>query len=208
MDAEFERALSCVKKQPLNLEVLVAAIEYCLQPREQSEVESYIQSTTADKGALQSPYGLMRQLVASGALSCTELDTQGRAVCAAQKEGLTEDEVDDLVQGWRYEATKAGREVVAYFSPDRRMERLLDAHPTADGAYRSVMRYCETPRSRSDLAAFIERGELLDALQAVLPKGSTLRPSVLMDKLEAAGMLTWDGGWMLTEAGRRYLEEE
>ena len=204
---EFNRVYDSVTKQPLHREVLLAILSYCETARDQADVEAHVASLPEAAGAMQSPYRLMQQLVAAGGLTCTELDAQGNEVLPAAKEGLSEDELDDLVQGWRYETTNAGKQVAAYFAPARRMARLLDVHPTAAAAYSQVMRYCEQPRSRNDLAAFIEREHLLETIQAVLPKGSELRPSVLMDKLEAAGMLAWQNGWTITDAGRRYLQE-
>lgn len=204
---EFNRVYDSVTKQPLHREVLLAILDYCECVRDQADIEAHVAAIPEAAGAMQSPYRLMQQLVASGGLTCTELDAQGQPIDPAAKEGLTEDELDDLVQGWRYETTEAGKQVVAHFAPARRMARLLDVHPTAAGAYSQVMRYCEQPRSRDDLAAFIEHENLLETIQAVLPKGSALRPSVLMDKLEAAGMLAWQNGWTITDAGRRYLQE-
>ena len=192
----YDRVLSCVMNHPLNREALIEILRYCEQERDQADVEAHMQAPSAAYSALLSPYRLICQLVDAGGIVCTEVDADG------------EPELDDLVQGWRYETTDAGNEVAGYFDPARRVERLAAAHPEAVAAFRTVLLFCDRPRKRAELAAFIEKEKLLSTLRVVLPAGSTLRPSVFMDKLESAGMLAWNDGWSITEAGRRYLQQE
>ena len=153
----YDRVLSCVMNHPLNREALIEILRYCEQERDQADVEAHMQAPSAAYSALLSPYRLICQLVDAGGIVCTEVDADGEPVTDDRKAGLSEDELDDLVQGWRYETTDAGNEVARYFDPARRVERLAAAHPEAVAAFRTVPFFCDRPRKRAELAAFIEK---------------------------------------------------
>lgn len=143
----YDRVLSCVMNHPLNREALIEILRYCEQERDQADVEAHMQAPSAAYSALLSPYRLICQLVDAGGIVCTEVDADGEPVTDDRKAGLSEDELDDLVQGWRYETTDAGNEVAGYFDPARRVERLAAAHPEAVAAFRTVLLFCDRPRA-------------------------------------------------------------
>lgn len=204
-EQRYERLSKAVTRQPLNREAMVAILSYCVQTHACHDVEQHVLSLPAAQDILQSPYGLMDQLVTAGGLERTEVDEQGVPVLPEDKEGLTEDEVDDLVADEVFTTTDVGVEVASYFSPDRRMARLLDIHPQAAPAFADLMSYCEQPHTRVELESYIRSKSLLSSMGS----DAQLRPSVMLDKLEAAGMLEWrQHAWRLSDAGRRYIQGE
>lgn len=95
----YDRVLSCVMNHPLNREALIEILRYCEQERDQADVEAHMQAPSAAYSALLSPYRLICQLVDAGGIVCTEVDADGEPVTDDRKAGLSEDELDDLVQG-------------------------------------------------------------------------------------------------------------
>ena len=94
----YDRVLSCVMNHPLNREALIEILRYCEQERDQADVEAHMQAPSAAYSALLSPYRLICQLVDAGGIVCTEVDADGEPVTDDRKAGLSEDELDDLVQ--------------------------------------------------------------------------------------------------------------
>lgn len=200
-DDSFERLMRSVTRQPLHRELLLGILGYCETARLQRDVEDYVLSCPENGNALLSPYRLIQQLVKGGGLVEEELDAEGNRVTLARKEGLSEDELDDLVQDWRYKTTEVGSKLFGYFDPEKRMDRLSETHSSWGQAFCAVLEYCQSARTRDQLETYIDDHRLLEGIGDHGP----MRPSVLMDKLEAAGMLRWEGGWCTSEAGRMYL---
>lgn len=62
-------------------------------------------------GATRDQFALVSELVDHGGLALFELDAAGNVVTEADTEGLTENEIDDLVASFAYETTEVGRAV-------------------------------------------------------------------------------------------------
>lgn len=200
--ANLERA---VVRQPLHRELLYKTLAFCEIRRTLREVEEEISTYPEFRHAVQDQYHLARVLEEAGGLKRIELDESGEEVLPERKEGLSEDEVDDLVCDVCFETTDLGREFVTLHSPKARLEELLGLVPARRSTYVEVLEFCETPRSYDDVKALLDGREILH----VGSDGTAqpIQPSVFLDKLERAGAVVWEGGWQLTEGGRAYLGE-
>ena len=205
-EATFDTQYTCVKtavnKNPSHREIFLNILTYCEEERSGANVEQYIMENPAYAQALLSPYKLMELLVRCGGLVRTEVDANGAVVDDEMKENLDEDEVEDLVFDELYKTSTAGIEVVAFYTPEQRMTRLLNQYPNGEESLSKVLAYCTSSKTRVQIESFIES----EALTQSLCPGTEVHPSVYLDRLEAAGMLIWDGGWSITNAGQRYLE--
>ena len=135
-----------------------------------------------------------------------ERDEEGNRVLPEQKEGLSEDEVDDLVAEISFKSTDVGDWFVDYNKPSARLVDLLHLVPERTDTYIELLEFVEAaPRPYGQIE------ELLlgrSALQTVIDgRVETMQPSVFVDKLERAGALVWKKGWTLTEEGREFLED-
>ncbi len=112
VELTFEEKLAalntCVMRHPLNREILYKALAFCGQERLLNEAEDYIASLPQFELATQNQYYMLMSLVRAHGLEFIERDDDGNIVTAAMKEGLTEDEADDLVATWSFKTTEVG----------------------------------------------------------------------------------------------------
>ncbi len=187
----------------MHREIFLSILAFCDESRPEPDVEAHVQAQPQFAYETQSPYYLIRALVDAGGLQRFELDEQGEVVTPERSQGLTEDEIDDLVWSISYQTSAEGMTVLSDEAPQARLRRLVERRPLRARTYLSVLEYCTRPRTRAELEGFLRGNPILEE-EAV--HGEPLKPSVFMDKLESAGMLVWDGRWNTSDAGRAYLE--
>lgn len=116
----FEEKLAAlnrtVMRHPLNREILYKTLAFCETERPLREAEDFIAALPQFNLATQNQYYLLTSLVKAHGLELVERDEAGEPVTAVQKEGLTEDEVDDLVAAISFKTTEAGAYFVEYLS--------------------------------------------------------------------------------------------
>ncbi len=210
-ELSFEQQVAAVERvvtrQPLNREIAYAILRYCLERRVQPDVEAYVEGLPEYQFATLDPYHQIDRLVVCGGLERFDLDADGEIVTAAQLEGLSEDEADDLVQGYAYQTTDAGEQAVNEGTPQARMEGLFQAEPERRDTYVELLSFFdEEPRSYQDVCELLDGR---DVMFHMLEDGSEerIQPSVFVDRLERAGMIVWNDGWALTDEGRQCVEE-
>ena len=203
-----------VLAHPRHRELLYKALSLCIDPRDEHEVEDYLEGQSEYADALQDAHVLLRTLVRHGGLVRTALDVQGRELTdelldqIARDRGLgralDNDEVADLTASHRVGTTPAGAAVVALLDPQRRIASCVEAVPERTNAFLSILQLCE---GRPSTLGAIK--ELVRDDPALEPTARTahlrLEASYFIDRLSEAGALVWDGGWRTTPAGERYL---
>lgn len=208
-ELSFEERLTilerAVVRQPLHREILYKTLAFCRDRRSLREVEEQIALFPEFRHAVQDQYHLACVLEKAGGLRRVELDGEGAEVTSERKEGLSEDEVDDLVHSTCFETTDLGDALVSRHEPRARLEELLDLVPARRATYVEVLEFCATPRGYDEVKALLEGRDVL--LVGADDTGRPIQPSVFLDKLERAGAVVWEDGWRLTEGGRGYLEE-
>lgn len=206
----FEEKLAILNKtvmrHPLNREILYKALAFCAEERPLREAEDFIAALPQFSLATQNQYAMLKTLVKAYGLCLIERDAEGAEVLPAQKEGLTEDEVDDLVVSVAFKTTEVGAYFVEYNKPSARLVDLLNLDPARTDTYREVLEFVgEAPRPYSQIETLLAGRP---ALQTVIDgRAETMQPSVFVDKLERAGALVWKDGWTLTEEGREFLRD-
>lgn len=194
-----------IQFEPLVREIDYKILVFCKERRELSEIERYVATLPQFKSATRDQYSLITELVNHYGLEFFELDAQGNSVTEADKEGLDEDGIDDLVESYAYQTTEVGLAIVKEFSPRARLEGLFEISPHRREAYELVMRFLAERHSFADIDTMLRlRG---DVQLGFSPSGEPVQMSVLVDKLERAGMIEFDGGWILSDEGRAMLAE-
>ena len=123
-----------------------------------------------------------------------------------EKEGLTEDEVDDLMCELGYVTTEAGRTFAEANLPEARLRALLGFALERRGVYLEVLEFiAQAPRSYAEVKELLAGHPVLEV--TIDGMRQTMQPSVFVDKLERAGALVWDQGWNLSDDGLRFLKE-
>lgn len=195
-----------VTRQPLNRELMYKTLVFCLEEHPLPDVESEMATFPEFKGCTQNQFALISLLTRAGGLECIEYDEQGNRVFEEQKEGLTEDEIDDLVWSFSYKTTELGAEFVEIHSPRARIIEMMNLNPERKEAYAQMLEFISREkRSYPELEAFLRGNPALETV--INGHHETMQPSVFVDKLERNGAVVWDNGWKLTKEGREYLEE-
>lgn len=206
----FEEKLAILNKtvmrHPLNREILYKALAFCAEERPLREAEDFIAALPQFSLATQNQYAMLKTLVKAYGLELIERDEAGERVFEDQKEGLSEDEVDDLVATISFKTTEVGDYFVDYNKPQARLADLFGLVPERADTYIELLQFVESePRPYGQIEALL-RGK--PTLQTIIDgRLETMQPSVFVDKLERAGALVWKDGWILTEEGRSCLKE-
>lgn len=203
---QVARLTEAVARQSLHREIFYKTLVFCTESRPLAEIEQQIASYPEFKHAANSPYHFVQVLENAGGLERFELDEEGEVVGPERKEGLTEDEVDDLVAGYAFMTTAVGLAVVEQHTPRARIIELLNLVPERADTYIELLDFCsEEPRTYSEISQLLKGRPAL--VRMVDGEPQTMQPSVFVDKLEAAGGMVWRDGWVLTDEGRAYLAE-
>ncbi|WP_296011070.1 hypothetical protein [uncultured Adlercreutzia sp.] len=203
---EVDSIGTAVVRHPLNREVLYQLLVYCQEERTLEEAEQYAMTLPQFSSATQNPYRMLCTLVESKGLRRIERDHLGNEVTADMKEGLAEDDAEDIVASEHYQTTEAGIEFIEQYSPKSRLVKMLSLAPERSKDYCDLLEFVEEqPRTYSEIVSLLEGR---DALQIIIAgHRETMQPSVFVDKLERAGALVWQDGWRLSEIGAEFLKE-
>lgn len=203
-DEKVEALDRFIHFEPLIREVDYKTLLFCETRRNLSDIEEAMASFPEFKGATRDQFALVTELVDHYGLAFFELDAEGRVVTEADKDGLTENEVDDLVVGFAYETTEVGRAVAERLDPHRRFAELVEAAPEREPLYRALLNLLRVKRTFAEVDSYVRGSEGAMVLAQAGVGG--MQPSVFVDKLERAGVLFYDGGWQATEAGIEVLD--
>lgn len=205
-DQKYDKLGMAVTKHSLNRDPMYQALVYCLEERPLREVEDYIASLPSFARSTMNQYYMLQVLVRAYGMEMIERDIEGNVVLPEQKEGLTEDEIDDLVYAFSFKTTDLGRDFVEQNSAQSRMAALLDYKPERKETYIELLEFiAEQPRSYDEVKELLTGRPILEVV--IDGTHQTMQPSVFVDKLDRAGAIAWNKGWNLTNEGRKFLEE-
>lgn len=120
---------------------------------------------------------------------------------------LDENVPDDAVVESNITVTEAGAQLLMQYAPDETLRLLFSSHPHYADVYAVALRACsvEGGASREALEAAI------NTMPALKPdpetKQTKVYPQYFIDALETAGGIEWKASWLITEEGRRALEQ-
>ena len=184
---------AAIVRVPRHRELFVRMLGFC----QKREVASYPEFSAA----AQTPYHLIMTMVNCGGLRWIELDASGIEMSEERKEGLSEDEIDDLIDAFAVQTTDIGRQAEEELSPNKRLSQLFSAVPTRLTGFLDVIDFCDVPRTFREVDALLRDTEALQA--GVLTGQQPLQSSYYLDMLERAGGLVWKDGWEATREGAR-----
>jgi len=206
-EEQVEKVRACVYNQPAHREILYRTLVFCETRRGFSEVEDEIACYPEFGYAQQNQYRLITYLVDAGGLEKLELNVGGQEITPQMKEGLSEDEADDLVASYALITTLAGKAVADEMDPTQRIGNLLDFLPERRGVYAKLLDYLkEGAHTYEDIDALLDTAELKNFKSLNTVTDQPIKPSVFIDKMERAGGIVYHDGWHITSEGRKYLE--
>ncbi|MEG0462167.1 hypothetical protein [Gordonibacter sp.] len=160
-ELSFEEKLSvleeAVLRHPLNREILYKALAICSEEVVLADFEERIAACPEFKAATQNPYRLATIIERAYGLERMERDAQGRIVSSDCKEGLDEDEVDDLICSTSFKTTPVGARFVEQHRPQARIIELLELAPDRAEAYCEVLAFAaERPRAYAEIEQLLK----------------------------------------------------
>jgi hypothetical protein len=173
------------------------------EPMRLFDLENLIQAMPEFKNATQPPYFLIEWLIKTEALSFTEVDAQDMPITDEQREGKTEDEIDDMIEDMIIEATAVGRETLVVFDPQQRLADLIQDVPERADTYLEVLDFLTEKHSYNEVDQLLRDRPVLMSGRA--QDDRPMQPSVFVDKLAAAGGIIFDKGWIITPEGQAVL---
>ncbi len=202
---KIDKVAACVTRHPLYREILYNVLGYCKEEKLLQDIEQEITTYPEWARCTQNQYALVMSLVKAGGLEFIERDANGNIVTEADKEGLTEDEAEDLVETFNFKTTEAGAAFIEAYNPAERLAVEFERTPDRVSVYNEVLEFIAgEPRTIDDINALLEGREIGTYVNG---RYETIKPSVFVDKLEHAGAIVWDKKWILTKEGEAYLEK-
>ncbi|WP_165045699.1 hypothetical protein [Adlercreutzia sp. ZJ138] len=95
--------------------------------------------------------------------------------------------------------TEEGRDYLESIDPEREFHQQVEEHSNVEDVFYDILAYCEQGRNITDIVKRFENDSRLGV--------HTFYASRLVDKMEQAGVLIWKKNWIITEAGRKLLNE-
>lgn len=207
-----EEAIACVVdclcNHPRHRELLYKTVSYCTEERTAQEAEDFIEGQPEYGSALQTSTTLLRILEEKGAVALASYDADGAVIDDAraaelQAQGLDEDGLADLVAERRVRTTAAGEAALVLLDPERRIAACAHAVPERSEAFVKLLDFCRDPRSLDEVKGLFADDPVLDS--GARTAGQRLHAVYFIDRLNEAGGLVWDGAWVTTDAGKRFL---
>ncbi len=188
----LDATLSLIEENRANKSMLLDILRYCdgVAPLLR-DMEAELDAEARESGATQPVPVLVDWLVRAGALEAQEIDESGAAIDEACCEGLTDDEIDDLIFDTAYRATEAGMKAIQHFDPDRATREVIEEDLQLSCAYQGLIEFLSTRRSLGEISRYLD-----DAWNIGLHKDGGIAASTLVDRLKNAGRIKWDDGWI------------
>ena len=206
LEEQAEVLREAMMRNPRLREIEYRILGLCRVQQNLRDLEEEIGRMPEFKHCGQNQYRILVYLEIAGGLDRFSIDADGSVVTDEMTEGLTADEIDDLVVDYAFRTTEAGRVVYDEMSPERRLEDLLQHIPGRSATYCEVLEFCQEPRAFKEIDALLRDRDILRAGSLNPMTKIPLQPSVFVDNLERNGGIVWDGAWKITEGGRKYLE--
>lgn len=166
-----------------------------------SHLETQIQQHPSFNARGVAPYFLVAWLEEAGGLVRLEMTADGDPIDRDKLTDLSEDDIDDLIASYSFEATEAGVSACARFEPKRKIAELLEEQPERRELYLGILSLLATPHSVADVFAYVQANpHLVPRVPENAPK-----PTAYLDKLAAAGAVAFDGKWVTTLEGKEVL---
>ena len=154
-----------------------------------TDVESFILARPECKNALEAPYFMIIDLVKQGALEMLELAEDGHAIGPEEKDGLDENELDDLIVDFAFEDTELGRAAADETVPQVRFAKMVGASDALDRGCRAIMRVMKTHKLNAlKISELVAKGEIPELDCGETPVG------VMLEMMEKSGVIIWDKG--------------
>lgn len=205
-EEQVDNVRKIVNSKASHKEILRKILVRCDTLCELGELERTVQGYPEYAYAAQNPYRLIIYLVDAGGLEKVDLDEELQPIAEERKEGLSVDELDDLIATYGFITTEAGRAVARELEPKKRINELLNHIPERFNTYIDLLDFCREPKTMTAIDKFLGSKDLSQFTSLNTGTSVGIKPSVFVDKMERAGGIVWKDGWVVTSEGKEFLE--
>lgn len=209
-DERVDKTMECLDRRASFRNILYGLLLFCGEERTYDEIEEHVQSYAEFEANRQSARRYAFFLQRTGAIEEIELDGEGAVITDERRDQLMEagadaDSIDALVVDWRVRTTEVGARAIQLGDPLLSLKELLEEKPARRSTYAKVLAYCRQPRQLGEIADELKNDPGLEKDERTgLP---SMQPSAYVSKLDHAGGLVWNEGWVSTKEGLAILDE-
>ncbi|MEC4271926.1 hypothetical protein VJ923_01965 [Adlercreutzia sp. R25] len=198
-----QRVRDVIEGNPAYRELYCSLVAFCAKERTVEEAQSFCEERRISKAQILSGAAMVDAMVRAGALARRTF-VDGDLYEGALEELQADEAIPEDAQIAVFvQATEAGAEAASAVSDERSFERLAQAHPSREDAFRAVLGWCaeEQGKTTRQLQELLKGNDLLETEAARGIDG--LHASYFTGSLESVGALAWNGkAWIATEKGR------
>lgn len=192
-DTTFDEQVSLVEqrlaREPQYRLALYRLLGFCEQQRTLEEIEAEVAGYPEMAASPYSARTVLGWLVEPDAVTCLNAD---------EAEGAPAQEDGEGGHPYLFEISPVGAQVLENRRSSRPLDKLVDEYPCYAEAFERVLAACAKPLSRQEIEALFKGDPILEEPKKVYP-------NFFLDKLEAAGGIVFDGGWLTTGEGAAFL---
>lgn len=207
-DEQVQAGVAFLRANPSSREVLRWALVRCSGGlADLFELEDEIRALPIYGTGCPEPFYVLEWLVQAGCMEVFDTDAEGNVVDAdaLREQGMSEDEIDDLLVGFAYRTNEVGQAVAQAASPANRMKRLIAGHEGSEGAINLALTFFLDGRTLGEFSSYL-KDEIGD--EEKTRWGALSSPMVLVNKLAETGALAYGNhAWRTTEEGRQLITE-
>jgi hypothetical protein len=207
-DQRVEKTMACLRRRESFRKILYGLLKFCEQERTYDEIDAHVRCYPESEANRQSSRRYVFFLRRTGALEEVEYDANGDAVTddvRAEKRaaGMAEEAIEDLGVEQRVMTTEVGRKAIRLDDPGLRLCDLLVEKESRLSTYRRLLEFCAIPRQLEEIASFLADDPGLEIDHGTGVAG--MQPNAYISKLDQAGGLVWNDGWVATEEGLKSI---
>lgn len=201
-----ERIETLFNQMPTLDRMLIKILEMGLEPIPSTELDARVSTLQKNHHSIYSPLTLCGLLERAGAL--IQCDAEGTSLEEFEQEPLKV-EVNGI-EYWQvapapeifWTVTPEGRERFEAFKPAEMIREVFEAEPEYRKFFLTTLNVCAQP---GGAGMKVVDDLISDAPELQKPRRYAM---YFIDKLEKAGALEWGDTWQITEAGRKFLDEQ
>lgn len=193
----YAKSTALVYKNPSHTQIFYRILVLCSHTHDEDAVTQAICDFPEMNVPLHTPRFFLDELYNAGALDRTPIP-----VVTDSDEWNDEDSASadskhsksfSMPTTYTWCTNDVGMRLIKDISPDARLHHLMAQEKDISDIYRSVLKFCRTPKTRMQVENFVQHNKRVQGLEVMT--------SFFLDRLERNGGLVWNDGWKTTSAG-------
>ncbi|MGV8084363.1 MAG: hypothetical protein AB2L09_12130 [Coriobacteriia bacterium] len=192
MEAEHANAPQLLVTERSFRLALYKLLKYCKTPRSAEEIHCQAAGYSELKVGIYTPGMLVDWAEKAGLVVALSEENDEANNNPSQAESTEQS------PGFVWQTTSVGLNFMEAEEPFQRLDKLITSSLGLERLYRGLLDYCLVPRKLMEIEEWMKG----DSENVCVLERHNVHPAFLIDQMERAGGLEFDGGWRTTEQGR------